>query len=239
MTNPVKKPFVFAKKSAWLQRTQDLVRNGHCFYVTGTIMQEKAEGLALKLATAYETELLPMAQSRKRSRGEASFRLLSWSDENAQVMHWILLHTDGVLPDCAAREKWQDAAGKTRLAVVGGYELVRLVKPLSPKPVWTWRYSKYHFEGLQDSIKRAIRNRRDDLLTQLIYEISRTMGFAGARVQVKSLYNLIENDWKRTRGYDPIPDLPKHIGYIQRLPNKPKPIKSSKGASQKTENKAR
>lgn len=228
MTNPVKKPFVFAKKSAWMQRAQDLVRNGHRFYVTGTIMQEKAEGLALKLATAYETELLPMAQSRKRSRGEASFRLLSWSDENAQVMHWILLHTDGSVPECASREKWQDAAGKTRLAVVGGYELVRLVKPLSPKPVWTWRYSKNHLEGLQDSIKRAIRNKRDDLLTQLIHEISRTLGFSGARVQVKSLYNLIENDWKRTRGVDPLPELPKHVGYIQRLPNKPKPILKKK-----------
>lgn len=213
-----------------MQRAQDLVRNGHDWYISGTIAQDKAEKLAFKLAEAYETELLPMAQSRKRARGEASFRLLCWLDESesAQVMHWILLHTVGTMPECAAREKWQDAAGKTRLAVVGGYELVRLVKVNSPKPVWTWRYSKEHLEGLQDSIKRAIRNKRDDLLTQLIHEISRTLGFSGARVQVKSMYNLIENEWKRGRGIDPMPELPKHIGYIQRLPNKPKPIGKKK-----------
>ncbi len=217
----------FARKSAWMQRIQDYIRNGHIFFVTGQIPAEKVPVLAAKFDIAYQVNLTKLQQSRKRKTGTAIFKFLCWIDESTSVAHWVLVRTDGTLPVGADREKWADATGKTRLAVVGGYELVRITKKEAPKPVWSWRYAKDHYEGLRDSIVRAIRNRRDDLLAQMIHEISRTLGFAGARAQVKQLYALVKSDWQRSRGIGSMPDLPKHIGYLRRLPDKPKPMTAS------------
>lgn len=217
--------FVFTKKTAWMQRISDVIRTGHHEYIFGQISLEKSKFLAEKFSKHYDTGLSKLEQSRKRKKGEASFRWLAWLDENTTIVHWVLCKTTGKVPDEALREKWQDATSKTRLHVVGGYELVRLTKPEEPKPTWTWRYSKSHYEGLRDSLIRAIRNHRDDELRQLIHDIWRTPGFSGARDQVKQIKTLIKAEWKRSRGSDPLPEIPERIGYVRRLSDMGKVLK--------------
>ena len=212
--------FIFTKKTPWMQRVSDLVRTGHHDYIQGQISPEKVKFLAQKFSDLYETGLSKVDQSRKRKNGFASFRFLAWHDEVNNIVHWILCRTEGQVSDNAKREKWQDATNnKSRLHLVGGYELVRLTKVNEPKPVWTWRYTKSHFEGFRESILRVIRTKHDEQLKQLIHEIWRTPGFAGARDQVKSIAKLIIGEWNRTRIGHPPPEIPKRIGYVRRIPD--------------------
>ena len=228
MLKPNHALFVFSKKTAWMQRIADVVRTGHHDYVLGQIAVEKAKFLAEKFSKHYDTGLSKLEQSRKRKRGEASFRWLAWHDESTAVVHWVLCKTAGLAPEEASREKWQDASSKSRLHIVGGYELLRLTKPQEPKPTWTWRYSKGHYEGLRDSLIRTIRTRRDDELRQLIHEIWRTPGFAGARDQVKQIKDLIKSEWTRGRGAENLPEIPERIGYVRRLADRGKSLPSVK-----------
>jgi len=209
--------FVFTKKTPWMQRISDLVRTGHHHYILGQIKPEKAKFLAQKFSENYQTGLSKLEQSRRRKKGFASFRFLAWHDEPNNIVHWVLCRTEGVMPEVASREEWQDATSKSRLHVIGGYELVRLTKPDEPKPTWTWRYSKVHYEGLRDNLIRHIRTKRDDQLRQLIHEVWRTPGFAGGRSQVKQIKTLIKNEWKRSRSSEAEPNIPERIGFIRRL----------------------
>lgn len=209
--------FIFVKKTPWMQRISDLVRTGHHHYIQGQIPLNKAKFLAQKFSDYYETGLSKLDQSRKRKNGFASFRFLAWFDEHNDIVHWILCRTEGQFPDSAKREKWQDATSKNRIHVPGGYELLRLTKPTEPKPVWTWRYTKSHYEGFRESILRIIRTKHDEQLKVLIHEIWRTPGFAGARDQVRSIAKLIIGEWNRSRVGQPMPEIPKRIGYVRRI----------------------
>ena len=45
-------------------------------------------------------------------------------------------------------------------------------------------------------------------------------GFSGVRVQVKKLWDIVRAEWKRTRPRtEAVPEIPKNIGYVRRLPN--------------------
>lgn len=209
--------FVFTKKTALMQRLADLVRTGHALYVEGTIEQAKAPYFAHKLDQLYQVGQTRLVASRRRATGDAAFRLLMLADEAGQPLRWWLLRTVGNMPAEAHREKWRDAL-KDRITLTG-YELVRQPRPGKAVASWTWRYTKGREEDLRHSIVRAVRTRRDDELRQLVQSIWRTPGFAAARAQVKKMGQLIESEWKRSRGTDPMPELPARMGYVRRLPD--------------------
>ena len=209
--------FVFTKKTALMQRLGDLVRGGHRDYVEGVISKEKAGWFSGKLHEHYGVGEDRFSASRKRKGGNASFRLLMLIIDDESSLRWWLLKTSGTVPASADREKWRDAIND-RLNLTA-YELVRLTKPGKKNPVWTWRYCSSRYESLRELILRAIRNNRDDELRQLIHSIFHTPGFAGAREQVKKLVNLIRQEWKRVRGSDVMPEIPKRLSYVRRLPD--------------------
>lgn len=217
-------PFIFTKKTAWMQRLGDLVRSGHILYLSGEVPPDRAQALYSKFRSFYPSLAFTHVQAtRARKKGESTARMLFyWSGEGR--IAWVLLRTDGKLPPAAseAREKWRDAI-KDRLTAPGGYELVRLTKPQEPKPVWTWRYERAQYAKHRDAIRDAIRRRHDGQLKQLIHSLWRTPGFAGARQQVRQLEKLIRAEWKRVRhSSEAMPEIPKHLGYVQRLADKGK-----------------
>jgi len=129
-------------------------------------------------------------------------------------LDWILLHFQGTTIDVS--EKWRDALSDR--VIVTGYELVRLTKPEEPRPVWTWRYTKHRHDDLRNEIIDCIRRRKDRDLVQLIATTWRSPGFHGIRDQVKKFKELIQAEWKRTRGSkEGLPDIPDRIGYLRRL----------------------
>lgn len=220
-------PFIFTKRAPFMQRISDLVRTGHHRYVQGTVPLEKAGSLYEKFTRLYDVHLDRLQASRKRQKGFATGRLLMMpvtndvAHENYMELCWVLVVTDGkfALDEYEKRERWLNALDDR--ITFSGYELVRLTKPQHPKPVWTWRYKKDREQELRESIRSAIRTKRDDELRCLIHLIWRTPGFAGARDQVKKMGTLIKAEWKRSRkDGESMPEIPKHIGYVQRVADK-------------------
>jgi hypothetical protein len=209
-------PFILAKKTAFMQRIADLVRNGHNLYVQGVIPIEKAGFLAAKFEQRFQVERNKLEASRARKRGEHSARLLFWLPEESEQVHWILLYCPGSVID--ESEKWRNALSD-RIHLTG-YELVRLTKSGADHPVWTWRYTRTRYEELREAVVQSIRRRRDDELRQLIYTLWRSPGFAGIRTQVKKIGAVIRSEWRRTRGKgEQMPEIPAHLGYVRRLPD--------------------
>lgn len=219
--------FVFTKKTSFMQRIADLVRSGHKRYTMGTISIDKAAHLADKFGRLYEPNLPRLQASRRREKGEATARLLWWYDENKpEILTWILLVTDGQLM-IDGLEKWQDPLEPKERIHLTGYELVRITKPTEPKPVWTWRYDKQRLQDLRNEVVTAIRLRHDNELERLIAMLWKSPGFAGIREQVKAIGALVKADWKRSRS-EAMPELPKHLGYVQRLADKGKKLSELK-----------
>jgi hypothetical protein len=209
-------PFIFAKKTAFMQRIADLVRNGHNLYVQGVIPIEKAGFLAAKFESRFQVERNKLEASRARKRGEHSARLLFWLPEESEQVNWILLYCPGQVIDTT--EKWRNALSD-RIHLTG-YELVRLTKSCADHPVWTWRYTRTRYEELREAVVQAIRRRRDDELRQLIHTLWRSPGFAGIRAQVKKFRDVIRAEWKRTRrSNETMPEIPARLGYVRRLPD--------------------
>ena len=198
-----------------MQRVADLVRSGHTAYVQGQVGIEKAAFLADKFEVRYAISVTKLQASRARQTGGASTRLLLLAQESdARQLHWLLLQYPR--KTCDTSEKWRDA--KSDRISLTGYELVRLTKQNESNPVWTWRYSRSRHDELRDQFIACIRQRKDRDLAQLIHTTWRTPGFYGAREQVKKFSDLINAEWKRSRGAgEAIPEIPNRIGYVRRL----------------------
>ena len=208
-------------KVVFMQRIADLVRTGHTQYVCGKVPILKANALAKKFDLAYKTNITKLEQSRKRKRGEASARTLFWMPgKDAEEIMWVLLVSPGQLPAEGEKEKWQDALDRKSRVKVEGYELVRITKPEEPKPVYSWRYEREVLQAWRDSVVHAIRIKRDDELRKHIHNLWRSPGFAGVRMQVKDIANLIKSEFKRSRPNDLMPELPARLGYVRRLASK-------------------
>lgn len=214
---------VFTKKSVFMQRIADAVRQGHHWHVSGQVTVAKADYLVEKFDRVFRISRTPVQAFRARQLGEATARLLLWMPEDdAEKLVWVLLKTDGkeYLPGHRP-EQWRHAMEDDQRISLTGYWLVRMTKPGYPQPVWTWRYMPERYAEIRDAIVAAIRHRRDEELKQLIHVLWRSPGFAGVRTQVKEFKKLILAEWKRTRRkQEEMPVIPEHIGYVQRLPDK-------------------
>lgn len=61
--------------------------------------------------------------------------------------------------------------------------------------------------------------RRGDARTvrQLIVSLYRSVGFYGVRSQVGRAVSLLKAEWRRRRGGEPLPRIPKLLPYVRRL----------------------
>ena len=216
-------PFVFTKKTVFMQRISDAVVNGAVRYIQGTIPVSKAGFFASKMKERYEYDLSYKEASRKRKLGYATAKLLFWHPEKGcETLNWILLVTNGKFKDgVGLDEDWLDPKYKGGRISVTNYRLTRIPSTFDTKPRWSWRYTRASYDGLRNDIVNAIRTKNDERLRQLIYSIYKSPSFGGVREQVKSLVSLIKEEWKRTRGSkEGMPEIPKVLGYVRRLEDK-------------------
>jgi len=212
----ISNPFVFKKKTPFMQRISDLVRSGHTQYVQGVISVEKAGFFSFKMEAQFQTNRSKVEAFRARKRGEGSARLLFLHHGDERFLTWILLYQPSNQPN-KFETNWRDALEDK--ICLSGYELVRRTRLGAKKPAWTWRYTQGQYERIREGIIQSIRGKRDIALRQTIHSIARTPGFAGARDQVQNLFDLIKSEWRRRRAKsEPCPVLPKH-GYARRLEN--------------------
>jgi hypothetical protein len=209
-------PWIFTKKTVWMQRVSDAVKAGAACYIQGSTRLDKVPFTVQKFASRYPTNLVSRTDLAARKRCETVQRWVGYLADSGMV-HWCLFCWPGTDFDPKS-DQWRDP--KTQRVKHTGYELVRITKPGSKLPVLTWRYEKGQFERLHDEIVQIIRLRQDARLEQMIHTLHRSPGFAGVRTQVKKLWDIIRAEWKRTRSKSEVmPEIPKNIGYVRRLPD--------------------
>lgn len=240
-------PWLFASKAAFLQRISDRVRAGARYYFQGTTALEKLPGTLTKLAARYPLNLKKITSERAKKKGEVTFNFLGYVEVKRRVVHWVVLaNCADPLALVTTGDRWRDAL-ETRIEITH-YELVRETRPTPPlsamqrakqaarvtptarsaapkkgasnRPGWTWRYTRRQVETLRETIITLIRGRRDHELEQLIVTLFRSPGFAGIRTQVWKLKTLVKSEWLRSRSKsEPLPDMPKNLGFVRRLAN--------------------
>ncbi|MBK7300509.1 MAG: hypothetical protein IPI79_09210 [Moraxellaceae bacterium] len=62
-------PFVFTKKTVFMQRLSDAIVHGAVRYIQGTVPVLKAGAFASKMTQRYDCDLTPAQASRKRKAG--------------------------------------------------------------------------------------------------------------------------------------------------------------------------
>jgi hypothetical protein len=212
---PAHDPYIFTKKTVWMQRVSDAVKACASYYIQGSTKLEKVPLLVQKFDSRHPTNLTSRADLAARKRGETIQRWIGYLDD-AGMVHWCLFVWPGKDFDIKS-DQWRDP--KEHRISHTNYELVRITKPGAKAPVWTWRYQKEQYENLRNEIVQVIRLRQDARLEQIIYTLHRSPGFAGVRQQVKKLWDIVRKEWKRRRAKDPVPEIPKNIGYVRRLPD--------------------
>lgn len=247
-------PWLFAGKAAFLQRIADRVRAGASYYIQGTTALEQLPATLTKLAARYPLNLKKITSERAKRKGDVTFNFLGYVEVKRRVVHWVVL-ANCADPQALVTtgDRWRDAI-ETRIEITL-YELVRETRPTPPlsamqrakqaaraptpaskaapkkgasnRPGWTWRYTRRQVESLRETIIALIRGRRDHELEQLIVTLFRSPGFAGIRTQVWKLKALVKSEWLRSRSKsEPLPDMPKNLGFVRRLANVGQPWKT-------------
>lgn len=210
-------PWVFTKKTPFMQRLADRVRRGAELYISGQTPLKGIPDLCTKLDGRYPLNLMAMQASRRRKQGHGTYHWLGLLDEQTKMVTWFLLLNPGTQIDHT--ERWRGV--NTDRPKLTGYELVRHTRKGAASPAYTWRYTRTRMDEIRSGIVSAIRGRRDVELQQWVHSIWRSPGFAGVREQVKKLRLLIIAEWQRNRGStEGMVELPRTIGYVRRLTDK-------------------
>ena len=209
-------PWLFTKKTVWMQRVSDAVKAGAAAFLQGSTRLEKVPFLVQKFSARYPTNLTSRNDLSTRKRGKTVQRWIGYYDGSDHV-NWCLFVWPGEDFERSS-DAWQDL--KSQRVRYTSYELVRITKSGAKAPVLTWRYQKQRFEEIHDEIVQVIRQRHDARLEQIIHSLHRSPGFAGVRQQVKKLWQIVRAEWKRTRSKsEECPAIPPNIGYVRRLPD--------------------
>ena len=146
-------------KTVFLQRLSDFVRLGYDSWVTGYCEPSAAAGLARKFARYYATDLDRHRRCRGRKLGEASAVLLMHEWNGLGRLLFVLLVTPGTHP-ARQLEALQCALDPSHRLVVGQFELVRLTRGGSDKPVYTWRLEKSAYKNIRSRVIDTVRLER-------------------------------------------------------------------------------
>ena len=190
-------------KSAALARVLDVLPKGYTRWTAGSVKPEKAVALANKFHRLYGIGLTPAKRLTRKKHGVANVVLVMYWPQEATVVHWLLLATDGTGVEA---ENWRLAHDKPRLLWLG-YELVR--HPARGQSAWTWRRPKLElaesFALLEDHLKR----RHHAAAKAFMQLLSHQPGFHGIREQSCKLL-----DYARRMGY--VGECP-HLFYMQKV----------------------
>ncbi|UCV23592.1 hypothetical protein [Ferribacterium limneticum] len=173
---------VSRSKTAALSRILDLVPRGYQRYTSGTIRAAKAERLAHKFHARYAIGATPAQRLVRKRRGDANALLVLYWPENAEIVHWLLLATEG---NGLEQEDWLSVTSKSRLNWLG-YELVRY--PTRGRTSWTWRRPKVEMAEHYVLLASLSGLRNEKALQGWLERLSRQPGFHGVRQQTWSLY---------------------------------------------------
>jgi len=177
-------------KTAALARVLDCVPKGYHRHTSGTVSAAKAEALARKFHSLHGIGCTPAQRLTRKSKALANAVLVMYWPQDAELVHWLLLATDG---SGLGGEVLRIVADMPRLTWLG-YELVR--HPTRGRPAWTWRRTRDEMTELHALIAFQASQRHYAALTETLVRIARQPGFHGVRAQSWTLF-----EEARRRGY--------------------------------------
>lgn len=209
-------PFVYDRKTVFMQRLADFVRLGYRHYTFGEVSLDRAPALVAKFSRLYGVHLHRNQRAKQRADGLASAYLLLWRTYT-DTLAFCLLITPG--PHTARTlEKLEDATQRESRLTLDDYELVLHQRAGAARPSWTWRFSKDGYDGWRLRALQVCRVGNDFEVTQFLDALLATPGFAGIREQVKRVKALFRAEWKRRRpDCSPCPLAGARQRYVQRL----------------------
>jgi hypothetical protein len=206
---------VLQHRLSLLQHSADLVRLGYHHWVSGSVSAERAGAWARKAERYYGVLLDRNRRARAKRAGDGNAFLLFHERVPGELL-WVLLVSDGDHP-AHSLEDLRDACTRDGRLSLFDYELVRLTKPGSSRPVYTWRYRLDAFDALRERIVDTVRRGDPRAVHALLSHLSRSAGFHGVRRQVLGqLIPLFRAEWGRRRGTQPCPSFP-YLPYVARL----------------------
>ena len=207
---------VIVHRTSLMQAVGDRVRTGYRLYCTGTVTADRAASWVRKASRYYAVDLDRSRRARAKQRGEGCAYLLLHEDVPGLLV-WVLLVTAGDHP-AHQLERLRDVLDPAQRLELFGYELVRLTKPGTCRPVWTWRMSALIYQALRTRVIDTVRRGDTRAVRQLVVSLYRSAGFYGVRSQVGRAVALLKAEWRRRRGSEPLPHLPRILPYVRRLP---------------------
>lgn len=206
---------VIVHRTSLMQAVGDRVRAGYHYFATGTVTADRAVTWVRKAQRYYAVNLDRNRRARAKQRGEGCAYLLL-HEVIPGVLLWILLVTTGDHP-AHKLEQLRDALDPAQRLELFGYELVRMTKAGADHPVMTWRMAAEAYETLRARVIDTVRRGDTRTVRQLIVSLYRSVGFYGVRSQVGRAVSLLKAEWRRRRGTEPLPRLPKLLPYVRRL----------------------
>lgn len=206
---------VIIHRTSLMQGVGDRVRAGYHHFATGMVSADRVIAWVRKAVRYYAIDLDRNRRARAKQRGEGCAYLLMHEISPGQLL-WVLLVTAGDHP-AHKLEQLRDALDPAQRLELFGYELVRMTKAGASHPVWTWRMSAETYEALRARVIDTVRRGDTRTVRQLIVSLYRSVGFYGVRSQVGRTVALLKAEWRRRRGGEPLPRLPKILPYVRRL----------------------
>jgi hypothetical protein len=207
---------VFKYKTSFLQNVQDHVRVGYSDYCCGYVEAHAAAGLARRFALYYRTDLDRNRRARVKKTGQACAVMLMHELNREGRLFWILLLSPGEHP-ARRLERLHSAHHPLHRISIDRFELVRMTRPGSDVPAWTWRLTGIFYDALRASVIDTVRRGKPRDIRVLIAGLFRMPGFRGVRIQVGKCCSLFRASWQRSRS-DPLPAFPRKLFYVSRLP---------------------
>lgn len=236
---------IILPKHTYMQRIADYVRQGYHYHISGTVTAQKAPRLVAKFVDLFGADADRNRRHRAKAKGLANAHLLLHAPKSLQQssdcsIYWVLLFTNSKDTDSYLKRVEQlthqrpvDARDKQGRIEITGYELVIMPKPLKQrtedgkllkvpgkgKEVWTWKMTSSTYEDWRERMIQVIRFKSELAFKEAHMELFRSPGFWGIRSQIGKIAQLINAEWKRTRGAGEEPPQ-RRLGYIQRQADK-------------------
>lgn len=205
---------------------------GYVQFRSGTVPVEQAMDLASKFDNRYQLQDSKDQRSRRRSKKQATYKLVMYPILNTQDIAWRLLKTIGIHND---DERIWKSMRREHLEWLWRYELIQLPvdpahrakyarkptggmsKKASAKPginsvTWTWRIKPSEVKSIKQDIRFYI-TKSDSRLEQLIAGLRRAPGFRGIRQDVYGLYAFLQRQCRNHK--KTCPEIPKTIPWVR------------------------
>lgn len=217
-------PGIERYKTTVMQRIQQAASRGYVYFIQGYIPLNKVTSFAEKMNDRYDVGANENRRAYKKRKGLANTRLFLYPIKDEQQFRYWLLATEGEGAVHVEEKLHKIFDVHHRISFHNDYELVPVTKKGTEYST-TWRMTRQHYKEWHERVRSSVRNPyTDEFARQSLWSLNRVPGFAGIRVQAKSLLKVFHAEWKRSKHHaTPLPPS-KALGYVRGLKENTTPL---------------